>query len=194
MHTRRVATFLLGVWIGCSLFMDFLTLENLRAADWVIAGSTAPAAKRLKMLSQDDANLLLRYQGAEMNRRYTYDWEAMEIALGLALGLCAFLGTQKRWFPLVLCGVMLIIVLFQHLAITPELAYRGRETDFPPGNTAFGPQSRVWTMQEIFGVVEALKLVIGGLLASYLFVFRSGRRIRQKIDAVDHPDHSHVDG
>jgi hypothetical protein len=194
MHTRRIATFLLGVWIGCSLFMDFLTLQNVRAADWVMANATPSAAKRLKLLSEEDAGLLLRYQGAEMNRRYTAGWETVEIGLALALGLCTFMGTQKRSFPLVLCGVMLITVLFQHIAITPELAYRGRDTDFPPGNTLFGAQSRVWTMQQIFGIVETIKLLLAGVLASYLFVFRSGRRIRKKIDAVDHPNHSHVDG
>lgn len=188
MHTRRMATFLLGVWIGCSLFMDFLSLQNLRAADWVMANTTAPATKRLKMLSQEDAGLILRYEGAEMNRRYTAGWETVEIALALALGLCTFMGTQKRAFPLVLCGVMLVAVIFQHVAISPELAYRGRETDFPPGNTLFGPQARVWAMQQMFGVVEAVKLLVGGVLLSYLFVFRTGRRVRKMHDEVDHPD------
>jgi len=194
MHTRRVATFLLGVWIGCSLFMDLLTLQNLHSPDLVISSATPPAAKRLKMLSEEDATLLLRYQAAEMNRRYTSGWETVEIALALALGLFAFVGTQKRVLPLVLCGIMFLAILVQHFWITPELAYRGRDTDFPPGNTTFGPQSRVWAMQQIFGTVETIKLLAGGVLASYLFVFRSGRRVRTKVDAVDHPDHSHVDG
>jgi len=116
------------------------------------------------------------------------------MVLALALLACLVLGTQKRKLPLLLCGIMLIVVGFQHFAVTPELAYRGRDADFPPGNTAFGPQARVFAMQQIFGGVEALKLLVGGFLTSYLFVFRSGRRLQQKVDAVDHPDHSHVDG
>lgn len=194
MHTRRIATFLLGVWIGCSLFMDFLSLQNLRAAEWLISGASQPAAKRLKMLTQEDANLLMRYEGAEMNRRYTASWETVEIALGLALGVFTFMGTQKRWFPLVLCVIMLAAVIFQMIAISPELAFRGRETDFPPGNTTFGAQASVWSVQQMFGIVEAVKLLLGGVLLSYLFVFRSGRRIRTRLDAVERPHHSHVEG
>jgi hypothetical protein len=194
MHTRRLATFLLGGWIGCSLLMDFLTLENLHTPGMVLATATAPAAKLLGLLSNDDANLILRYQAAEMNRHNAYTWELVEIALALALLACLFLGTQRRKLPLLLCLLMLVALAFQHFAISPELAYRGRDTDFPPGNTAFGPQSGLLGMEQIYGGVEALKLLLGGVLASYLFVFRSGSRIRKKVDAIDYPDHSHVDG
>ena len=41
-----------------------------------------------------------------------------------------------------LCGLMLALVLFQ-LAIRPELTFRGRAADFPPGNQALGTQARV---------------------------------------------------
>ena len=191
MHTRRIATFLLGVWIGCSLLMDFLSLQNPHAASLVIANATAPAGKRLRMLSEEDATLLMRYQAAEMNRHYAYDWELMQIALALALGACAFLGTQKRIVPLALCGAMLAIVALQHIAITPELAYRGRDADFPPGSNTFATLSRLWTMQQISGVTEGLKLVLGGILASYLFVFRSGRRKKVRVDET--ADRSHVE-
>jgi hypothetical protein len=188
-----MATFLLGAWIGCSILMDLLTLENLHTPGRVLATATPPAFTVLSLLSADDANLLLRYEAVEMNRQYAYTWELAEFALALALLACLFLGTQKRVLPLVLCGIMLIAVMFQHFSITPELTYRGRDTDFPPGNRDFGPLARLWTMQQIFGGVEALKLLLGGFLTSYLFVFRSGRRIKKKIDAVDYPDHSHVD-
>jgi hypothetical protein len=188
-----MATFLLGAWIGCSILMDLLTLENLHAPGMVVATATPPAFTMLSLLSADDANTLLRYEAVEMNRHYAYGWELVELGLALALLGCLILGTQKRTLPLALCGIMLIVVAFQHFAITPELAYRGRDTDFPPGNTAFGPQARLWTMQQIYGGVEALKLLLGGFLTSYLFVFHGGRRIKKKIDAVDYPDHSHVD-
>ncbi len=193
MHTRRIATFLLGAWIGCSLLMDFLTLENLHASSMVLSTATAPAVNLLKLLSPDDANLILRYEAVEMNREYAYEWEVVEIVLAVALLVCLVLGTQKRVLPLALCAAMLVALAFQHFAITPELAYRGRDADFPPGNTAFGPQSRVFAMEQIFGAVEALKLLLGGVLASYLFVFRSGRRVRQKANTADQPDHSHIE-
>jgi hypothetical protein len=187
MHTRRIATFLLGAWMGCSLLMDFLTLENLHAASMVLATATAPAVNLLKLLSPDDANLILRYEAVEMNRQYAYEWEVAELILAVGLLICLVLGMPKRVLPLALCVLMLIALAWQHFAITPELAYRGRDADFPPGSTAFGPQSRVFAMEQIFGVVEALKLLLGGVLASYLFVFRSARRVRAKADMIDQP-------
>src|ERR1700722_12815246 len=107
MHTRRIATFLLGAWIGCSLLMDFLTLENLHAASTIVSTATAPAVKLLKLVSPEDANLILRYEAVEMNRLYAYEWEIVELVLAIALLVCLVVGTQKRVLPLVLCGLML---------------------------------------------------------------------------------------
>jgi hypothetical protein len=94
----------------------------------------------------------------------------------------------------VLCGLMLALVLFEHFAITPELAYRGRATDFPPGSAVFGAQARVWALGQVYAGLEAVKLVVGGILASYLFVFRTRRRVRKEAGVVDRADHSRVDG
>jgi len=189
-HTRRIATFLLGAWISCSLFMAFIAIQNLRSPGAVMSAPIEPAAKLIQSFGQDQAGLLLRHLAAEQNRHYFYLWEQAQILLGLALGGCLILATQRRIFPMVLCGVMLALVLFQHITVTPELAYRGRETDFPPGNAVFGAQARVWALHQVYVGAEAVKLVIGGVLASYLFVFRTRRRSRKEAAAVNHADHS----
>ena len=146
-------------------------------------------------MAPDDARLLLRHLAAEQNRLYISLWEDAELPLAFLVGVCLFLATQKRIFPVVFCGLMLALVLFEHFAITPELAYRGRAADFPPGSVALGAQARVWVLSEVYAGVEAVKLVIGGILASYLFAFRARRRVVHKeAGVVDHADHSHVDG
>jgi hypothetical protein len=120
-------------------------------------------------------------------------WERIEILLALVLGGCLFLGTQKRVFPILLCSAMLVLALFQHFGLASELAYRGRETDFPPGNASVGPIERLRALQAIYYGAELMKLIAGGVLASYLFVFRSSRRSsRKEVNAVDNPDHRHV--
>jgi hypothetical protein len=45
-------------------------------------------------------------------------------------------------------------------------------------------------------VSEGLKVIIGGVLASYLFAFRTSRKRtgRREIDTVDNASPSHVDG
>jgi hypothetical protein len=44
MHATRIATFLLGAWIGCSVCMDLLALQNLRLVGVAINSVTPVGA------------------------------------------------------------------------------------------------------------------------------------------------------
>jgi hypothetical protein len=194
MHTRRMAGFLLGAWLGGSILMILIQVENLRFTATLLSTPSDQAAEILKKTGpQENVQLLMRYQAAEQNRRYSYVWEEGQFGLALVLGACLFLGTQRRIFPLVFCGLMLLMVIFQHSGVTTELAYRGREADFPPGNTSYSVQTRVWALDQVYAWVEGTKLALGALLSAYLFVFRA-RRTRKQINALDYPQHSHMDG
>lgn len=197
-HTRRLATFLLGVWLGCSFFMAFIALENMQSSDLVM-NSASPAAGRLvKTLGPQQVELLIKHHSAELNRHYFGIWENAQIVIALVLAGCLYLATQRRPLPLLLVGIMFMMVVFQHFGITPELAYRGRETDFPPGNAVFGALARVWTLQQLFIVTEVAKLLVGGILTSYLFAFRSKSKYRsssrREADLVDDPEYRHAEG
>lgn len=173
-----MATFLLGLWIGCGALMALLAVGNLHTASRVMASPSPPAAKLIDKLGPDAASLLLNYQAAEQTRDYLPLWENAQFALAVVLGALLYVGTQKKVLPLVLCGAMLLVVLFQHFAVTPELAFRGREADFPPGNTAFGIRTRVLLLSQVYWGAEALKLLMGAVLAFYLFAFRTRKRVR----------------
>jgi hypothetical protein len=193
-HTRRIAAFFLGAWLAGSLLMVFISTQDTRSASALVNAPMPAAKKMIDFLGPDDAVLLLRHAAAEETRRAMFVWESIEILLALILGGCLYLATQKRVFPLVLCGGMLVLVMFQHFGLAPELAYRGRETDFPPGNAAVGPIERLRALQAVYYGAELVKLIAGGILASYLFVFRSSRRSsRREINAVDHADHRRID-
>ena len=196
MHTRRVATFLLGAWIGCSLFMGFVVLQNLHSSNLVLNSPLEPVTRIVKGIGQDQVTLLLRHQAAQQTRSLYTIWEEAQILLGLALGGCLYFATQKRLLSVVLCAVMLALVMFQFWAITPELSYRGREMDFSGPGDPSGNPVRMLLLYQVLVVTEGLKIVIGGVLASYLFVLRTSRRrtgSRREVDVVDHPDHSHID-
>jgi hypothetical protein len=92
-----------------------------------------------------------------------------------------------------LCAVMLLLVVFKHIGVTPELAYRGRLADFPPGNNTTGILLRVYALEQVYAWVEGARLLAGVVLASYLFTFRA-RRSRKQLHAIDNPDHSHING
>jgi hypothetical protein len=192
MHTRRMAAFLLGCWLGCSLLMILIQLENLSFTRSLLSAPSNQAAEFMKQAGpQQNAELLMRYQAAEQNRSYSYIWEEAQFVLAVSLGCCLFLGTQKRIFPLVVCGMMLLLVVFEHAGITPELAFRGRAADFPPGSTAYSVQVRVWQFDQIYAGVEGTKLLLGVLLAGYLFIFRA-RRTRKQISAIDSPQPARI--
>ena len=191
MHTRRVATFILGVWLGGSLMMLLLQTANLHFTASLLATPSDQAAEFLKHGAQQDYALMMHYQAAEQNRRYEDIWEDVEFGLGAILAATLFLGTQRRIFPMAICGLMLVMLIFEHVGVTPSLGYRGRETDFPPGNAAVDALVRMYALGQIFAWVEGSKLVLGILLAGYLFIFRA-RRIRVKSDSIDQPHHSQI--
>ena len=188
-------TFLLGAWLGCSVFMALVVLQNLHASGLVMNSPVEPVTRMIKTLGQDQMTLLLRHQAAQQTRNLYYVWEQAQIVLGLAMGVCLYFATQKRMFSLVLCGIMLSLVMFQFWAVTPELGYRGREMDFPTGGDVSSGMVRVLLLYQVLVATEGLKLIIGGVLASYLFVLRTSRKRsgRRQMDLVDDTDHSHID-
>ncbi len=171
MHTRRIVTFLLGIWMGCSFLLGFLTLENFRSPSLVLNAPVAAEATMMDKLGPEDARLLLRHLTMEQSRSYVGLWEDAQMVLGVVLLLLLLMSSQTRMFPVLMGASMLLLVLFQHFAILPEMIFRGREADFPPGSASAAIQARVWTLGQIYIGLEALKLVIGGVLTSYLFVF-----------------------
>jgi hypothetical protein len=174
MHSARVATFLLGAWIGCCVFVDLLALQNLRLVSRTINSAGPLAADVIRRSGQEQTALLLRYFAAEQYRYYFSTWELIQIPGALLVAAVLYLAAGRRWIPQMLCGLMLALVLFQ-LAIQPELTFRGREADFPPGNHALGTQARVWALSEVWIGAESVKLLIGGLLTVLMFRHKSFR-------------------
>jgi hypothetical protein len=176
--------------------MAFVVLQNLHSPALVLNSPSEPVVRMIKALGQEQMTLLLQHQAAEQTRNLYYLWEEVQIVLALALGGCLYFATQKRLLSLVLCGVMVSLVIFQFFAVTPELSYRSRETDFSTGAIPNGTMVRTLLLYQLLVITEGLKLVVGGILASYLFAFRTSRRrsTRHEVDLIDHADHSHVDG
>ncbi len=183
MHSTRVATFLLGAWIGCCLFLDLLSLQNLRLAGQLLNSAIPPASEILQNAGREQMRLLLHHFAAEQYRYYFSLWGLIQIPGALLLAAVLYFAAEKRIIPQVLCGLMLALVLFQ-LAIDPELTFRGREADFPPGSQALGTQAREWVLTEIWIGVEAVKLLMGGALTNYLFTYKSRRRVRRTEDPI----------
>lgn len=177
MHSTRVATFLLGAWIGCCVLIDLLALQNLRLAGAAIDSANPMVAGIIRKSGPEQLALLLHHFAAEQYRYYFPAWEGIQVPLALLLAAVLYFAAAKRWIPQMLCALMLALVLFQ-LAIQPELTFRGREADFPPGNQALGTQARVWALAEVWVGAESAKLLIGGLLTAWMIGHKSRKRSR----------------
>jgi hypothetical protein len=170
----------LGAWIAGSVLMIAAYFSSLDAAGMTLNSPVPAVAAIQNKLGYDDTAMFARHVVADQIRKLSDSWELTQMALAVALGGCLFLATQRRIFPLALCGLMLVLAAFQHFAVSPELAYRGRDMDFPPGNTNIGIVTRVYALRQVYFGAESVKLLAGGLLASYLFVFRTPQRRSRK--------------
>jgi len=172
----------------CSLMLGMIGIRNYHMPAELISTPPDLGAKLILQMGPTQAQVLLQYLASEENREYFYFWEEVEIPLALLLGLSLLLATQKRILPLVLCGIMLAMVLFQFFAVTPELAYSGRRIDFPPFNEAPGAQARIWALNQVYIGAEIVKLAVGFILAGYIFIFRPQRQSRRKSDHTALPN------
>lgn len=180
--------FLLGGWILCMLCVDVIAYVNLRLPEDVIAGAPPAADRIIKDYGAEQATLLLHHFAAEGNRLFFDRWGTAEIALGLILVPFVYFAADRRAVPMILAGSMLILALFQYFAVSPELAYRGREADFSPGRGNVETERRVWTMTEVFIANEVAMVLCGGVLAVYIASYKSRRRVRSETDAAPMKD------
>jgi hypothetical protein len=181
MHFRRFACFLLGAWLACGLFMATVATQNFRSVDRLLAKPAAPAAEQLNKLGPDARNLL-RYQVSEQNRWYFETWEIVQVVFGILLLLVLLFGSNETNFTLLLSLLMLLIVLVQRFALTPQIVTLGRIIDFVPIDQPSAERSRFWLLHSTYSGVEVLKWALGFLLTARLLFRR-----RKKPGEVD-PD------
>src|ERR1041384_7057741 len=128
MHARRLACFLLGLWLAGGALLAWVATENFREVDRLLSGDNPTATLRLKTLGPD-ARTIMRYQASEMHRWLFNAWERVQIGYGTLFFLPMLFGSRENRF--VLGGVLLLVllVLAQRFLITPELIAVGRLID-----------------------------------------------------------------
>jgi hypothetical protein len=187
MHHFRIAAFLLGCWLLGSLFITFVATDNFHIVDAVLSSPPPEASKMIQTLGDQHARQLLRYLAGEENRGFFQDWELAQLALGTALVGFLLFGIEKRLLA-VLAGAMLILTLFQHFKITPELDWTGRSIDFAPAESQ--ARDQFWKLHGIYSGIEVVKMLLAVTTAGFLFPMRRRRsRQRVEIDPVDYANH-----
>jgi len=175
MHRHRIAAFLAGCLILGSLFMIFVATQNFATVDRVLAAPPQEAAQMFQTLGPENARLLLRYLAGEENRLFFTNWELAQIALGALLTAILLLAIQSRLLA-GLVGAMLIVALFQHFRVTPEMIALGRLVDFG-GGSGSAAYSQFWRLHGLYGVLEVVKLALLIVVAGILLFGRPAKTL-----------------
>lgn len=180
MHTRRIAAFLLGAWLLGTVFMAVVAFEIFGVIDQVLA---APAAASLiARMGADNARLFLRYFAASCNHTILNYWEWAQVIFGITLAATLFFARYVSRVAAAACAVMVLLVLFVHFVIAPELAFVDRNLGADPA-----VQRNAGMLSGVYSAIEIVKFLIGAALAAYLFAFKNGsrRRVRRELDTID---------
>jgi hypothetical protein len=177
MHRYRIAAFLTGCLILGSLFMIFVATQNFGTVDRVLAAPPHEATQMFQTLGPENTRLLLRYLAGEENRLFFTSWELVQIALGVLLTMVLWVAIKSRLLA-GLAGAMLILALFQHFRVTPEMIALGRLVDFG-GGSGSAAYSQFWRLHGLYGVLEVVKLVLLAMVAGLLLFGRRGKTPQQ---------------
>lgn len=181
MFSRRLATFLLGIWLGGCLLIDLMALQDQRTVNRLLANPSAEARERLVKSEDGSAELLLRHLAKEQTRANLSDWEFAQMVLCLTIVVLLTFTDQRKPLAIGLCASMGLLTIIQHQIFGPDLSFLGRQADFLPEAAAFNVRTQLWARTQGYGFVEALKLLAGGTLASYFFGMESTvRRSRSR--------------
>jgi|SRR5579871_42615 len=191
MHSRRIATFFLGLWLGSSAFIVWAAVENVRAVNRLLADPTPAAALILKSVGTETARQLLLYQASHQNRAVFEQWGTLQLILGVGFFFFLLFATRERKLVLLLVLLMAVATALQLFLLTPELTFLNRLFGV---SSAGGPSTRV--LYGAYSAAELFKWVLGLILVGR-WVRRSetperSRNTRKNFDHVNKSDHGHV--
>jgi len=197
MRAKRLATLLLGAWLGAGLFMSWVAASNFDSVDSVIKSSAGRMQFEVKEIGSERLRMILRHHSGEQNRHYFSQWEWIQLLLGAILAVLLLFETNANRVIMAMSLLMLAITAIQHFTITPQIIEIGRSIDFSSSEDMVPERQVFWNYHRAYSVLEVLKLGAGFVLSLRLLYGTSRtskRRRRKKVDSVDDADHSHVDG
>lgn len=151
---------LLGAWIGCTLFMWQVAIQNFAVAESVAAADSEDLRQVIGDLSAERLRTALRYQASEVNRLFFAGWGWIQLPLGTAVLLLACFANSGRSVQ-VLAAIMTAITLGLAVYVVPATVRLGRMIDFVPEASLPAVRSEFWTLHHAYTAADSLKLALG---------------------------------
>ncbi len=197
MHSRRLACFILGLWVAGGMFMAVVAIENLRSVDRLLNSPNPVASLEFRTLGTQSSRLLLRYAASEQNRYLVENWEIAQIFLGILFFLFILFGTHEGKFSLFVGLALLLITVAQRLFLTPEIVAVGRTMDFVPPDAQSGARIKLMVLQRGYELIELFKWIVALSLAGRLVFARRSRssraEVKQQLDMLKKPAYREAD-
>ena len=166
MQFQRLASFLLGIWLGVSVFMDFVATQNFQNVARVMNTLDLRVLEGAKPIGgMESARLLLRHAAGEANRHLFEQWESAELGIGVLLFLTLLFSRKYQKFAMSVCAAMLTVVAVQRFKVTPAIAAWGRAIDFTNSSS-----EHFRFYHALYGYLEVGKVVLGIILAASLLI------------------------
>ncbi len=195
MHARRLACFILGLWLGGNILVAWAAMENLRSADHLVSAALPMARLELKAMGPR-AQMLLRYHASEENRSLYRHWETAQLALGAGFFLVMLFGSREDKFLLGGLALLVALVALECFVVTPALSGQGRVLDFVPPDQGAPERNQFWVLQTAHLGIEAAKwaliLVLTGQMAFSRKRSGRSRDARRQLNMVDKANHRGV--
>jgi hypothetical protein len=173
MKNHPLLAFVLGLWVGGSIFLGTLVYYNFAGFDDLFERNPR-LAEHAGFVPSDIAakkSSLLWVHSAELNRVIFHYWNRTQILLA-ALALILAVRWRAHWLPTGLLAVALILALVVHFGFEQQIVDLGRQLDFvprdppPPLLEPFQQAHRNYFMAELTRlcvlVIAAILILWGG--------------------------------
>ena len=173
MTARSALLFVIGLWLGCTVFMWLVATQNFAVVDAIRSADNSELSATAPELSPENLRLVLRYQASEVNRLFFNGWGLAQLPIALAAIVLAWRAKLSR-VPLVLIAIMVVIVVALQAYVVPETIRLGRLLDFVPREPAPPEAAPFWRLHHTYTGLDMLKFLLG-LAAAWLTARGAGK-------------------
>jgi len=186
-RSRRLLSFVIGIWFGCILLVAFGVPSSFRSVDTALSNPPPAVQTALKALGEGTVRVVLRYQISEANRFLFLLWGWMQFALGvIVFGMLLFFTKSGR-VALGIGGAMFLAAVMMNFVLVPRLNEISHQMDY--SETARQEASSGFQLlHQGFTAFEGVIVVLGSVLLGLLL---AGRAVSGNDPAHSSRHHDH---
>jgi hypothetical protein len=194
MHARRLACFILGMWLAAGITVAWLERADFQTIQDVLSQPDPAVAERVKALGAHEAYLLMGHVASEQRQRTIRSWEDVQLVLGLGFFFFLLFGTREGKLPLAMALLLVGMVLLERFLLTPEALSLARIASFATGRAASAEAIRRMVLSSTHEGFEIVKWLVEAALAAVLVLRRNHRSgdAGDQFHMVDKSDYGHV--